>query len=133
MIEQFDDNILEADIAELSKEVQAHAQAPEQPKEAIRGVIGEKLYETSSEGAGSAVGQSSAPVSDPNNPLPDYAAAEPAEVRLEVEKLLDTTMHKGLASGIAEARKKDPATLKLFHDSITEKLYVALKRRGIIK
>jgi hypothetical protein len=44
MIEQFDDTLLEKDIAELTKEVQGHSAAVEAPREAIRGVIGEKLY-----------------------------------------------------------------------------------------
>ncbi len=133
MIEQFDDKLLERDIAELSKEVQGHSAAVEAPKEAIRSVIGDRLYP---QGIPSIAGSGSAgerPISDSNSPLPNYAATESPQARLEVEKLIDMTIHMGLAHTIKDAQKRDPATMKLFHDAITERLYVAFKRRGIIK
>ena len=133
MIEQFDDKLLEQDIVELAKEVQSHTASTEAPREVIRSVIGEKLYPQGMEQAGSGIAPGQAPKDDPNSPLPNYAVTESPAVKLEVEQLIDATLHKGLAHAIKEARKKDSATMKLFHDSITEKLYVAFKRRGIIK
>jgi len=133
MIEKFDDHLLEQDIAALSKEVQQHTGAVEAPREAIRSVIGEKLYAQGMEQPGSASAPVSAPINNSISPLPRYAVDESPIVKLEVETLIDEAIHKGIPHAIKEARKKDSSTMKLFHDSITEKLYAEFKRRGIIK
>ena len=132
MIEHFDEKAFEQEIADLSKEVAAAA-TPEAPKEAIRSVIGEKLYAGGSEGVPHAAAPQQSQAVPQAGPLPTYAASVPAETRLKVEQLLAEAFNKGIMRSIREVRKSDPLVMDLFHDAITERLYTAFKKRKIIR
>jgi hypothetical protein len=132
MIEKFDEKAFEEEIKELSREVEKQG-TPEAPKEAIRAVIGEKLYQGGSEKLPSGVSAPSAQAAPSTGPLPAYASDVPPEIRLKAEKLIEQVFHKGLMRSIKEVKKSDPLVMDLFHDAITERLYSEFKKRGILK
>ena len=65
--------------------------------------------------------------------LPKYMTDEPADVRFQVEKLIDVAWHKSIGAAVKIARKGSPLVLDALHDALTDKLYEELKRRGHIK
>ncbi|MFH1161791.1 MAG: hypothetical protein V1696_00740 [Candidatus Jorgensenbacteria bacterium] len=67
--------------------------------------------------------------------LPDYAGGGvvPAEVRLEVERLVDLVFDKCLSAGIREAKRHGPFVQDAFHDALVDKLLPELEKRGILK
>lgn len=65
--------------------------------------------------------------------LPDYLIAEPAQIKNEVERLIDTAFSEGIEKSVKEARKQGPFILDAFHDALTAKLYEELKKRGLLK
>ena len=127
---QFEHEALEADIKSLAEEIQKHKELPEN-----RGVGGQELLRRAI--------QSLPPIKTPppvktdepsrKNPLPDYAQNAPAEVKLEIEYLLDLAFHQGLGKAAAEARKSPDFVQDAFHDALAGKLYPELQKRGILK
>lgn len=71
--------------------------------------------------------------SDEDSLLPNYVKSAPAETKLAVEKLLESTIHKGIAAATEEAKKSNPYILDAFHDALVEKLYPELHKRGLVK
>ena len=67
------------------------------------------------------------------SPLPAYAQNAPAEVKLEIEYLLDVAFHHGIGKADALARKAPAFVLDAFHDALAGKLYPEFQRRGILK
>lgn len=67
------------------------------------------------------------------SPLPDYAQNAPAEVKLEIEYLLDVALRNGLTKAFSEARKSPYFVQDAFHDALAGKLYPELQKRGIVK
>ncbi len=74
-----------------------------------------------------------APASAAASPLPDYAQNAPAEVKLEIEYLLDLTLQHGIAKALAESEKSPYFVQDAFHDALAGKLYPELQKRGIVK
>jgi hypothetical protein len=68
-----------------------------------------------------------------NSPLPDYAQSAPAEVKLEIEYLIDVAFQHGLSKALAESEKSPYFVQDAFHDSLAGKLYPELQKRGIVK
>jgi hypothetical protein len=66
-------------------------------------------------------------------PLPAYAKDAPAEVKLEIEYLLDLALHKGVGTAIAESHKSPYFVQDAFHDALAGKLYPELQKRGVVK
>lgn len=62
--------------------------------------------------------------------LPDYMKSEPAEKQKELERLLTVAINQGFFAGIKEAQKDGEFLLDAFHDSLADKVYPELKRRG---
>lgn len=69
---------------------------------------------------------------NPASPLPAYTQSEPADVKLKIEKLLDLAWHKGIRHAAKEAALAGPLFLDAFHDSVIDKLYPELKKRGLL-
>ena len=67
------------------------------------------------------------------SPLPAYAENAPAEVKLEIEYLLDLALRQGLGKAFAEAQKSPYFVLDTFHDALAGRLYPELQRRGFVK
>ena len=69
---------------------------------------------------------------DDDSPLPAYLKTETPEFRIEVEKVLTLALRDGVEAGIEEARKRGGFFLDAFHDSLTDKIYPELMRRGAV-
>ncbi len=65
--------------------------------------------------------------------LPPYADDAPPEVKLEVEKLLEVALTKGVLKASEELRKADPFVIDAFHDALVGKLYPEFQRRKILE
>ena len=51
----------------------------------------------------------------------------------KIEQLINLAFSKGLEMAVAEAKKSVPFVEDAFHDALTDKLLLELKRRGILK
>ena len=104
-------------------------------REAIHQTIEEKIYGPAPlMGGASSPRETATPSEWTSSSLPDYAKDVSPEVRLRVENLLDTAWHNGKIFDLLKAvRDEDPLIMKLTHDAITEKLYDAFRKRGILK
>lgn len=71
--------------------------------------------------------------SDSNNPLPAYAQTASAEMKLEIEYLLDIALKKGIGQALTESQKAPAFVQDAFHDSLAGRLYPELQKRGIVK
>lgn len=128
----FEHEALERDIQVLAKEIAKSRELPENrsvgEKELLRQAI-RALPQTAQ--TGQPQPQATPPIT--KSPLPGYAQSAPAEVKLEIEYLLDLAFHQGLAKADAEARKSPDFVLDAFHDALAGRLYPELQRRGILK
>lgn len=125
------EHALEADIQSLAQEIEKHRERPEN-----REASGQELIKKAIRSL-PPVMTTDAPPAPPKdtdkNPLPTYAQGAPAEVRLEIEYLLDLAFHQGIAKAAAEARKSPDFVQDAFHDALAGRLYPELQRRGILK
>ncbi len=129
------ESALEADMQALAAEIKSQRARPEMKdaaeaellKEAIRAF---PVPEKQSQAA--PVASPPAPTGASRSPLPDYAANAPAEVKLEIEYLLDTALRHGLGKALAESRKSPYFVQDAFHDALAGKLYPELQRRGAV-
>ncbi len=80
-----------------------------------------------------AAGRSGAGASATPGPLPAYAADAPAEVKLEIEYLLDLALREGLAKAFSASKKSPYFVQDAFHDALAGRLYPELQKRGILK
>ncbi len=67
------------------------------------------------------------------SPLPQYAQSAPAEVKLEIEYLLDLAFQKGIGAALAESAKSSYFVQDAFHDALAGRLYPELQKRGVVK
>lgn len=67
--------------------------------------------------------------------LPDYMEKDDVDPskKLEVEKLMDLVIHKGILKALKESKKHSPFIQDAFHDALADKLLPELKKRGILK
>lgn len=140
----FEYKALESDMKSLAAEVQRtrenaelkNANERELVKEAIRAFPRLNSAERPP-GGGVPVPQPSATLAQAaavaNSPLPDYAQSAPAEVKLEIEYLLDVAIQHGLNKALTESEKSPYFVQDAFHDALAGKLYPELQRRGIVK
>jgi hypothetical protein len=68
-----------------------------------------------------------------NSPLPAYAQDAPAEIKLEIEYLLDIAIHKGIGAALSESAKSPYFVQDAFHDALAGRLYPELQKRGVLK
>ena|SRR5579864_1376237 len=129
---------LEADLARLAAEIKNQRERPEMKNSGEKELIKEAIraFPRMEKDLGSA------PVPPPPaaggggtsaSPLPDYAQNAPAEVKLEIEYLLDVALRGGLHKAFLEAQKSPYFVQDAFHDALAGKLYPELKKRGIVK
>jgi tyrosyl-tRNA synthetase len=130
MEQQFEHKGLEADIERLKAEVAEHLRKPEvqrgevSHRDVVKEMIRPMIYESTQNHKAEEIREAI---------FPDYARSFPAETKLKVEQLIDLALHKGIANAAAEARKTgDPATMDLFHDAITTKLFDEFVKLGIL-
>lgn len=125
----FEHEALEADMKILAREVSRLRETPENK------AVGEKelLKQAIASLPSVSVPPPAPPATTSNSPLPDYAQNAPAEVKLEIEYLIDIAFHHGIAKADVEARKSPAFVLDAFHDSLAGKLYPEMRKRGILK
>jgi len=129
--QSFEHAALEADIKVLAEEIKRHGETPEGGN-----LAGKELLKQVIQSLPTAAPQDQAvspPPSSAKGSLPDYAQSASAEVKLEIEYLLDVAFHHGIAKANAEAKQSPPFVLDAFHDALAGKLYPELKRRGLMK
>lgn len=135
MLEEGDKNfdaVIEKDIERLTAEIEKNKVRPEFREAEPQAVVKEALKNIGASAGGQ--GQLSQPAGDDPNPyLPSYLKDSPAEIKLEVEKLLEIAIHEGIFEGLKEAQKRGAFVLDAFHDALAHKIYPELKKRGVLK
>lgn len=131
---------LEADIARLAVEVKNQRERPEmknvQEAELLKEAI--RAFPQLEKNPQAVAVPTPPPVSSANddvfkNPLPAYAKDAPAEVKLEIEYLLEVAFKDGLGKALSEAQKSPYFVQDALHDALAGKLYPELQKRGIVK
>jgi hypothetical protein len=134
---------LESDMQHLAAEIRGQRERPEMKdaaeqelvREAIR-AFPEMKNQPQGTGGAAASATQSAPASAPDNPaspLPAYAQHAPAEVKLEIEYLLDIALKKGIGPALTESQKSPAFVQDAFHDALAGRLYPELQKRGVVK
>jgi hypothetical protein len=131
------EHALEADMKTLAAEIhrtqemkdRKNAEGLDAVKEAIRAFP--QLGHDRPDGNGVPV----APVTpgEENSPLPLYAQNAPAEIKLEIEYLLDLAFRKGISTAVQESAKSPYFVQDAFHDALAGRLYPELQKRGLMK
>ncbi len=132
----FEHQVLEADIKTLAAEIHRtkelkdvkNAEGMDVVKEAIRA-----FPQLNHQAGNNGVPVVPATQGQANSPLPAYAQDAPAEVKLEIEYLLDLALHKGIGPALAESEKSPYFVQDAFHDALAGRLYPELQKRGLIK
>ncbi len=70
--------------------------------------------------------------SESSRVLPDYASSTDPEIRLAVERLIESVYHDGLAKALRSARSATPFVLDIFHDALTTRFHDDLRSRGLL-
>lgn len=96
-------------------------------KEAIR------AFPQLDHGSGNGVPAARVTLGEANSPLPAYAQNAPAEVKLEIEYLLDLAFQKGIATALSASKKSPYFVQDAFHDALAGRLYPELQKRGVLK
>ncbi|MDP2598737.1 MAG: hypothetical protein Q8P49_02815 [Candidatus Liptonbacteria bacterium] len=127
----FEHTALEADIKQLAEEIRNLREKPETKSAGEREILKQAIsvFPHVSSGTQSAPAKKD----DAKSPLPTYAQNAPAEVKLEIEYLLDMAFHHGIGKALSEAHKSPFFVQDAFHDALAGRLYPELKRRGIAK
>lgn len=141
MIEQntqnFEHKELEADMQRLSREVMEKRSQPEYKEFSNKEIIKETIRPIIKSDTKSLREENSAAIESEKDFLPDYALEFTAEKKLEVEKLIDNVLHKGLKAiqDFKENVKKgkyNAEVVDAFHDSLAGKLSDELEKRKLI-
>jgi hypothetical protein len=132
---------LETDIQRLATEIRTQQERPEMKNVAEQELVKEAIrafpeFKNQPQGTGGAAAQAatdSQPTGNPSSPLPAYAQNAPAEVKLEIEYLLDVAFKKGIGTALTESQKSPAFVQDSFHDALAGRLYPELQKRGIVK
>lgn len=136
MPEQFSKGNIEAEIAELSKQIEQKRNLLEsqkgiiEEKELVRTAIGEKI---SSRPVASSPSPASVSTSKFSVSATSYLDSVDESTEQEINRLLSIVFEKGMEEAIKEAEKGDAFIIDAFHDALVDKMYGELKARGIVK
>jgi len=130
--QNFEHKALEADIERLGKEISEKKKLLEHKNLSDRELVKQTLHSVVKQAAvePQTVASQSSPAQ--SNVLPNYLQNSSMDVRVEVEKLIDLTLHQGVEKAIKAAVKSDSFILDAFHDALTDKMYEELKKRKLI-
>lgn len=133
--QNFEHNVLEADIERLSKEIAEKRNLLEHKNFSEKELIKKSLEPVirrmpSVSGQQSNISGQTSVVN--SKILPDYLKNLPTETKLQVEQLIDLTFHQGIEKVISRALRASPFILDAFHDALTDKLHKELKNRKLI-
>ncbi len=133
------EHALEADMKALAAEIKNQRERPELKNAEEQDLVKEAIRAFPASGERTPPpappAPSRAPAGDATaaSPLPAYAQNAPAEVKLEIEYLLDLALRQGLTKALDEARKSPYFVQDAFHDALAGRLYPELRKRGIVK
>ena len=132
------EHTLQADIERLAEEIKNQREKPDMKSVAERELVKEAIrvfprLEKNPPAAPAPVPPPSSAGADPQSPLPGYAQNAPAEVKLEIEYLLDVALRQGLGKALSEAQKSPYFVQDAFHDALAGRLYPELQKRGAVK
>lgn len=132
---------LEADIRQLATEIRNQQERPEMKdaagqelvKEAIRAFPETRTRREVSTAAEVGGAAASSAADDSASPLPAYAQGAPAEVKLEIEYLVDVALKEGIGAALDKSQKSPAFVQDAFHDALAGRLYSELQKRGMVK
>jgi hypothetical protein len=128
---------LEADMQKLAAEIQGQRERPEMQNANERELVKEAIRSfpqlENNTGVVPSVPATPEHGASSESPLPDYAQNAPAEVKLEIEYLMEVALKQGLGKALSEARKSPYFVQDALHDALTGRLYAELQKRGVVK
>ncbi|MEK7135978.1 MAG: hypothetical protein AAB821_00080 [Patescibacteria group bacterium] len=130
MIEHDSSPNIEAEIAELSRQIESKRLELEQKNNIV--TDDKALVRDIITSANSATTTSAKIVSDSNNNSDSYLDSLPVGVEKQVGQLVEKVFDRGLTKTIAEAKKLPALDLDAFHDTLTDRVYNELKSRGLV-
>ena len=131
-MDQFNHNIIEKDIERLSKEIAEKRNLPEYKEVSERELIKQTLQPLVKQAISDKEQATREEKETEETIIPDYLKDSPPEIKLQVEKLIDSVFHQGIEKTVKEANQAGPFILDAFHDALTDKLYDELKKRNLI-
>lgn len=122
----------------LAAEIKSQRERPEMQNAAEQELVREAIrafpeLSENSKDQPAATATGTSPTDNPRSPLPAYAQAASAEVKLEIEFLLDVALRKGIGAALTESQKSPAFVQDAFHDALAGRLYPELQKRGIVK
>jgi hypothetical protein len=132
-MDQSNHNIIEQDIERLGKEIAEKKALAEHKELSEKELLRQALEPLVKQPISQPIKPQKQPApSTEEQILPDYLKDSPAEIKLQVEKLIDSVFHQGIEKTVKEANKAGAFILDAFHDALTDKLYDELKSRKLI-
>lgn len=129
------EHVLEADIQRLATEIRKNREHPELRNAAEKELIKEAIRSFPELGPRPQTPTAPPTVQSakPASPLPAYTDDAPAEVKLEIEYLLDIALRHGIGKALDESKKSPYFVQDAFRDALAGKLYPLLQKRGVVK
>jgi hypothetical protein len=133
-MDQLFEKNLESDMQHLATEIQTQREKPEMKNAAEQELVKEAIRAFPElKNQPQAAAAAADPYDNTASPLPAYAQNAPAEVRLEIEYLLDIAFKKGIGEALTQSQKSPAFVQDAFHDALAGRLYPELQKRGIVK
>jgi len=133
-------NTIEAEIAELSRQIEVKKQELESrsgivheaisERELVATAVAENFYPTSAGAPVSPVGSSTATAPSVGD---DYLKTLPPEMVEKVNHYISLVPTKGIREALTQVISAEPFLIDAFHDALVTNLYEELKERGIVK
>ena len=130
MSEGLSDNIIEREIADISKEIEAKRDVLEkehgiiEEKEVVRRVVAGKIH-----GDKAAPMDSQMQISPKKDDTKSYLDSMDEESIERVNTLLSTLDSNGIKKAIEEAKKEEAFILDAFHDLLVDRIFEELKNK----
>jgi hypothetical protein len=135
-VPSFEQATIEADMKTLAAEIRKNREQPELKNASEKELLKEAIRTFPSLGERQPSAAVPAPAVPANSaaqsPLPAYAQNAPAEVKLEIEYLLDIAFRQGIGKALDESKKSPYFVQDAFHDALAGKLYPELQKKGIV-
>jgi hypothetical protein len=130
------EHALQTDIERLAEEIKSQREKPDMKSATEKELVKEAIRtfpQLEKKPPAAPVPPPPAAGTNPQSPLPGYAQNAPAEVKLEIEYLLNVALQEGLGKALSEAQKSPYFVQDALHDALAGRLYPELKKRGVVK